>query len=177
MVHILPGAKPQQRSTVCFLLFIFTVAQSRYLSDHWVPLPDWVRSPVQTEGIPQLSSVVQTGSASSYASGQAPIFVVNCLDNNKWCCSDDLCALLPQIWFVWWGQATERKRRGWIIPHDFAEFVLVNGKRVKYLSAGGIGVVTVRNSWNIYTVSCLFVVLGFSAGCGNAAEACQHFAE
>lgn len=43
---------------------------------------------------------------------------------------------------------------------------------MKYLSAGGSRVVTVRNSWNIYTVSCLFVVLGFSACCGNAAEAC-----
>lgn len=65
-------------------------------------------------------------------------------------------------------------RAGAELSRDFAKFVLVNGERegVKYLSAGGSRVVTVRNSWNIYTVSCLFVALGFSAGWENAAEAC-----
>lgn len=42
-------------------------------------------------------SVVQTGSASLCGSGQAPIFVVNCLNNNKWCCSDDLCVPLLDL--------------------------------------------------------------------------------
>lgn len=76
---------------------------------------------------------MQTGSASFCASGQAPVFVVNCLnDNNKSCCSDDLCELLYETWFVWWGQATERKggeERGlnyplwlcWICPCEWKE--------------------------------------------------------
>lgn len=43
----------------------------------------------------------------------------------------------------------EEKRGASIIPCDFAEFVLVNRKRAKYLSAEESRVVTVRNSWNI----------------------------
>lgn len=62
-------------------------------------------------------------------------------------------------------------RAGAELSRDFAKFVLVNGERVKCLSAGGSRVGTVRNSWNIYTVSCLFVALGFSACWENAAEA------
>lgn len=62
---------------------------------HRKPDCDWVGSMVWVKCICQLSSMVQTWLASFCASGQTPIFVVNCLNSSsKSCCSDDLCVLL-----------------------------------------------------------------------------------
>lgn len=61
----------------------------------------------------------------------------------------------------------EEKRRSWIIPCDFAEFILLSDKRVKYLSAGGSRMVTVRNSWNICAVSCLLWYWAFLLAVGT----------
>lgn len=73
--------------------------ESRYLTVgsrcHREPVGDRVWSTVQGKYICQFGSMVQTGSASLCASGQAPVFVVNCLnDSNKSCCSDGPCELL-----------------------------------------------------------------------------------
>lgn len=91
---------------LCFpFLFSQWLLHPKQVPDPWVPLPVkacgwpslWVTKPAASSS--RISSLVkqwvQTGSASFCASGQAPVYVVNCFNsNNKPCGSDDLRAFL-----------------------------------------------------------------------------------